>query len=221
MVAKLQRVLSTNIVIVGIDLLNQPTEAERFKTQVDPDLRIDIGAVANITSGESEPSRRITSDIDRIILELLPNRVTITRQHPTHGDLPRFAEVISRAIECTELSDPTPTVFGYNIEAGFEQDSDQPALNYLGNILFSEPPQANPNWRFAGATARTVFFADSGTWTISVEPRFNDPAEHRIFLSTNLHKGQQQLPTEREALLSLNEIWEETLAFMRNLDEGS
>ena len=221
MVARLQRVQSTNIVFVGLALLTDPAEAERFKAQVDPDLRIDLGTVTNVASGESEPSRRITSDSDRIILELLPNRATITRQYPTRDDLPRFAEVISRAIACTQLSDSAPTAFGYNIEAVFTQDSGQPALNYLGNVLFAESPQANPDWRFAGATARTVFFADSGIWTITIEPRFNDPAEQRIFLSANLHKDQQRLPTQQEALTSLTEVWDETLAFIRHLNQRS
>lgn len=221
MVATLQRVLSTNIVLVGIDLLNQPSEAEKFTTLVDPDLRIELGAVTNVASGETEPSRRITSDVDRIVLELLPTRTTITRQYPSYTDLGRLAQVITAAIDCTQLEGRKPTAYGYNIETLWVQDSGRPALNYLGHRLFSSQPPGNPNWQFVGATTQAVFADDASRWTITAEPRFNDINQERVFLSLNLHKDVQSLPAQGEIENTLKVVWDEALAFMDRLDPGS
>ena len=221
MVATLQRVLSTNMVLVGISLLSQSSEAEKFTSVVDPDLRLEVGAVTNLATGESEPSRRITSDIDRIVLELLPTRSTITRQYPSPDDLGRLAEVITAAVGCTQLDGRQPTAYGYNIETLWTQDSGQPALSYLGHRLFSNRSLGNPDWKFVGATTRVVFADGVGRWTITAEPRFNDVNEERVFVSLNLHKDEQILPVKEEIEVALNSVWEEVLAFMKQLDPGS
>ena len=218
---KLHHVPSTNLVLVGLDLIATHDETEQFTKSADLDLRIDLGHAINIASGETEQSRKLTSELDRIVLEISPSRTTITRQYPSRNDLARLSQVIATAISCTNLQCRTPRAFGYNIEMTFEQDSGETALAYLGNRLFRSQPPGNPDWHFVGATARSVFEDVSGQWTIAAEPRANDSTEARVFLNLNFHKTESRLPGEDEINDSLNRIWDEGLAFMNRLDQRS
>lgn len=215
---KLHYALSTNLVLVGIDLLTQPEETEQFAKLADLELKIDIGRTINVASGQTEQSRKFTSELDRIVLETSPSRATIARQYPERADLARFSKVIGAAIACSDLQSTVPRAFGYNIEMTFDQDSGTPALAYLGTHFFGHLSLGNPDWNFVGATARTVFSDPSGQWTISAEPRFGDSAQERVFLNLNLHKAEQRIPSEQEIEDCLNMIWDECLAFMDRLD---
>ena len=215
---RLHHALSTNLVLVGIDLLTQQEETEQFAKLADLELKIDRSRTINVSSGQTEQSRKFTSELDRIVLETSASRATIARQYPVRADLARFSQVIGAAIACTDLQNAAPRAFGYNIEMTFDQDSRTSALAYLGTHLFGDLSLGNPDWNFVGATARAVFADRSGQWTISAEPRFGDSAQERVFLNLNLHKAEQRVPDEHEIEESLNLIWDECSAFMDRLD---
>ena len=141
----LLHVLSVNLVLVGIDLLTTEEATRQFEKSADLDLRIDLGRAINIASGETEPSRKLVSELDRIVVETSSSRTTITRQFPLCADLARLSQVIATAISCTDLQGNKPRAFGYNIEMTFDQDSGESALAYLGNRLFGNQPLGTLN----------------------------------------------------------------------------
>ena len=221
MAATLHDVVSANLVLVGIGLLNQPEEAERFRRALDLDLGLEVGLVTNLQSGLAEPSRTLTLDRERIALNLTSSRSTITREYPDRdrSDLARLAQVASLAIESTDLEDDTPRAYGYNIEMVFNQDTEQSAIQYLGERLFDYGLLSKEGRDLLGGRGQLIFRDAAGQWTISVGPRPGEEATPRFFLSLNLHKDEQRLPTEDEITGSLEEVWREALAFTDRLDK--
>lgn len=219
MTATLLDVVSTNLVLVGIGLLRNPEEAEKFKTALDLDLRVEVGLLANSQTGITEQSRTFTVNRERTALTLSATRSTISREYPEHKDLARLATLATQAIECSDRGDQTLQAFGYNIEMVFDQTSNETAFHYIGNRLFGASPTGEPAWNFEGGAGRLVFSDGSGRHSFSVEPRFGDETTSRVFLSLNLHKDERVIPTEKEIADSLKDIWEEAEKFMTRLDE--
>ena len=71
-----------------------------------------------------------------------------------------------------------------------------------------------------GGTGRLVFDGDGAQWTVAVEPRFNDETAKRIFLSLNLHRVEQRLPSTSEVETSFREVWNQAHSFATRLDES-
>lgn len=220
MAAKLEDVLNANLVLVGVELLNDPEKFEQFRHEFASDLRFEVGLVTNGLTGVTEPSRTLVLSRDRIQFTLHASRSTITREYPEETGLAKLARSAALAIDLTDAKGP-PQAFGYNMELVFDQDSAQPARQYIGSRLFSRLPVANPGWDLVGGTGRMIFSDGTDQWTISAEPRFGDEATSRLFLSVNLHKYEQRFPSEDEMLASLEKIQRETLAFVNLWDEGA
>ncbi len=219
MTATLKDVIVINFVLVGIELLSTQEQVRAFVDAVEPDVKVEPNRTTNLLSGETEQGKTVAIDRERIAIESFPSRTSISRQYPSRSDLHRFSEVISEALNHTELGERAPRAFGYNMDMVLEQDSGRSALSYLGErILGSEPP-GNPDWDFAGATCRAIFSDDSRLWTFNVEPRFNDPNVALVFMSVNLHVSEQRFPSGEEIATSLNSIWEESQHFQDSLDQ--
>ena len=219
MAVNLEDVLSANLVLVGVELLNEPKEVERFHNELAPDLRLEVGMAVDVTTGLPEPSRTLTLGKDRIQLTLHASRATIAREYPDDSGLTRLAQVAARAIELTRLEGRVPRAFGYNIELVCDQNSGQPALQYIGNRLFASLLIDGPGRDFIGGTGQLIYAGADGKRTITVQPRFNDPATSRVFLSLNLHKQEQRFPDEAEIRTTLREIQQEALAFADRLEQ--
>ena len=219
MAATLQDVVSVNLVLVGVGLLNQPDEAERFRNALDTDMRLEVGLVANVPSGLTEPSRTFTLNRERISLNLSSSRSSIAREYPNQSDLARLAQVAALAIDCTDLEGNTPQAYGYNVEMVFNQGTGQSAIQYLGERLFDYGLLKKDGWDLLGGRGQLIFRDAVGQWTITVEPRFGEESTSRFFLSLNLHKDEQWLPPEDEITGSLEEVWQEALAFIERLDK--
>ena len=219
MAATLQDVVSANMVLVGVGLLNQPDEVERFKTRLDVDLRVEVGLVTNVQSGQTEPSRTLRLDRERIALDLSPSRSSIAREYPEYSDLARLAQVSALAIGCTDLADRAPLAFGYNVEMVFSQDTGQSSIQYIGERLLSYQSLGRAGWDLFGGTGQIIYTGDASRWAITIRPQTGDAATTRIALALNLHKDEQRLPDETEIRRSLEEARKEAVSFMNRLDE--
>ncbi len=220
MAMTLEDVLSVNLVLVGVELLHEPDMVERFRNELAHDLRLEVGMVVLGATGVPEPSRILTMSRDRIQLTLHASRSTIAREYPDDLGLTRLAHVADRAIELTNLEGKAPQAFGYNMELVFDQDSGQPAIQYIGNRLFGNLPTGVPGRNLVGGTGQLIFSDSAGQWTISIQPRFNDSDTRRVFLSLNLHKQEQRFPDEAEIQTTLEQIRQETLAFADRLERA-
>ena len=223
MAVQVYDIVSANLVLVGIRLLDTPAEFEKFAEALDADLQAELGISANVAGGMPEPTRKVTLSRDRIVLTMSPSRTSLDKEYPSRenptGDFARLAEVAQCAIASTVLESNRPAAFGYNLEAVFDQDSGQPALHYLGNRLFGPYSPGKAGWGLLGGTGQLIF-ADprNRQWTITARPRSNDEREHRVVLGLNLHLRDQPLPTAEEIQTALAEVWQEANDFMERLD---
>ncbi len=220
MAVTIQDVVKANLVMVGVRLLSKPEDFEGFKRSVGTDVQIaGAGLIADIPAGITEPGHTFALNRDRITLELSRSRSTISRDYPLRDDLRRLAEVAWQAIDNSSLAGAQPQAFGFNIEMIFDQDSQAPAFGYLSSRLFNVEPLGNEGWQFVGGAGRLIFDDSGRHWTISLEPRFNDKTESRVFLSANLHVGEQPLPDEVGIRTSLEKVWDNIHEFVQRLDK--
>ena len=219
MAVDLLDVVSSNLVLIGTGLLNHENEIERFKTAFDLDMRLEIGVVANAVTGTTEQSRTFTLNRERISLNLSSSRSTITREYPTRSEFTRFAEVVTLAIDCSEVDRRSPRTFGYNIEMVFGQDTGLPAVRYIGERLIGPDHLGESGWELTGGAGRVSFNSAGGRRNFVVEPRFGDEETSRLFLSVNLHQQETNLPEQDEITKTLESLWSEAIAFVERLDQ--
>ena len=213
-------VIKANFVLVGIRLLGAPDELESFKRAIGTDVQVaGVGMGVNMQTGIAEPGLTFTLNRDRITLDFSSSRSTINRDYPSREELPRLAEVCGQAIDSTLITEQQIRAYGFNIELFFDQQSAATAFEYLSKRLFDVGSLGNEGWQFVGGAGRLVFSDVGRRWTISLEPRLNDEAESRVFLSINLHKVEHTPPGEGEIRDSLEEIWDEVHKFIKRLDE--
>ena len=220
MAVKTPEVVKVNLVLVGLRLLSAPEEVESFKQTIGADVQLTgVGMGVNVQTGIPEPGFMLTLNRDRITLELSPARSTINRDYPSREELSRLAAVAGQAITTTSITEHQLRAFGFNIELIFDQDSQTPAFRYLSRRLFDVGPLGNEGWQFVGGAGRLIFDDSGRRWTVSLEPRFNEETESRVFLTINLHRPEQRAPLEGEIRDSLEELWDETHRFVQRLDE--
>ena len=220
MVASVQDVLKTNMVLVGVGLLNASEEVSAFTEAVGTDVVLSGAGIAfGIPAVPPESGRVLTLNRDRIALELFPSRSTIGREYPTYEELDRLAQVADYAISKTDSGSQELKAFGYNVELVYSQDSGNSSLRYLGDRLFAPNIPSSEGWVRVGGAGRMIFESNGARWMITVEPRFNDEAEARVFLSLNLHIAKQTLPEEAEIKASLQQAWKEAHNFTAYLDQ--
>ena len=213
-------VIRANLVLVGLRLLSAPEEIDSFKRAIGTDFQLAVsGMSVNIQTGIAEPGFTLALNRDRITLDLSASRSMVNRDFPSREELPRLAEVAGQAISHTLIEEDQLRAFGFNIELVFDQQSAATAFEYLSKRLFDVGPLGNEGWQLIGGGGKLIFSDGKRCWTISLEPRFNDEAESRVFVSVNLHKAEGTLPTQGEIRESLEELWDEVHHFIDRLDE--
>ncbi len=217
---KVEDVVSVNMVLVGFPPFNAQEEFEAFRRAVGADLQIAGGGlIANPSPGVPEPSIQLTLNRDRITIDLAPSRSIINRDYPSREDLHRLSDVIGKFLSNSTYDTSRPQAFGINIKLIFDTESEISAFEYLSSRLFDVEPLGSTGWRFIGGAGRLIFDEDGRRWTISLEPRFNDYDESRVFLDSNLHVYGQPLPEEAGIGELLGEVWDEIHKFVKRLDQ--
>ena len=113
----IQDVLKINIVLLGIGLLKEPDELKAFRESVASDVIVS-GAGLAIGMPGAETARRVTMNRDRIELDLSPSLSVIGRDYPAYGDLDRLAEVVSYALDNTNLKGSSASVLWVQYRIG-------------------------------------------------------------------------------------------------------
>lgn len=216
---KVEDVVSVNIVMVGFPPFDMQENFDAFRRAVGPDLQIaGAGLIANPLPGIPEPGIQLTLNRDRISIDLSPSRSIINRDYPSREDLGRLAEVIGKFVTYSTYDYSNPQTFGINIRLIFDPESETSAFEYLASRLFDVEPLGRTDWRFIGGSGRLIFDEDGRRWTISLEPRFSDFEETRVFVDSNLHLYGQPLPEETEIGDLLEEVWDEVHKLVGRLD---
>ena len=217
-------ILSVNLVLVGVELLQDPAKFEAFRSASDPDLQIQMGFVAEVPTGLTGQNRRVHLNRDRVILELSPTRSSVSKQYPdSRQDLELLTQTADLAIRNTDFNEVKPRAFGFNIELVYDQHSGDPATKYIGDRLFGGLSLGEDGWSLVGGTGHLIFNDKNvdRLWIINVQPRANDDFGTRIFLAMNLHNNVVEIPSKETILSSLTELWDEAHAFALRLDDRS
>lgn len=213
MPASVQDVLKVNIVLVGVNILNDHSEFVAFSKAVATDV-VRIGEELGSAIG-----RRFALQRDRINMVSSVDRTIIERDFPSVDDLERLAEVVDNALQLTKAKG-SPKSFGYNLELVYDQDSEETAFQYIGTRLFREDIFTPGGWKLGGGAGKLVFHSPAGRWTVQLDPRFNDMDSSRVFLSLNFHKQEERIPNLDEMLDAFNLVWSQSDSFVKCLDEG-
>ncbi len=213
-------VIKANLTLVGPRLLRTPEELESFKRAIGTDVQLaGVGMGVNVQTGVPESGVTLILNRERIALDLTPGRSIINRDYPLREDLPKLANVAGQAINCTSIGEQQLRAFGFNIDLIFDQDPETPAFTYISRRLFDVDALGSQGWQFIGGSGKLIFSDGERRWTITLEPRFNDETESRIFSSVNLHRAERTIPTEDEIRSSLQRMWDEVHNFVERLDE--
>ena len=213
-------VVGVNLVLADLRLISSQEGLKSFKASVGTDVQQSgVGMALNVTTGAAEPGVIYTLSRDRISLDLSAARSVVTREFPTRDDLPMLATIAGKAIDVTHEVDDELVAFGVNIDLIFGQDSKAPAYSYLSRRLFNSDVLENERRQLFGGSGKLLFDDKVGRrWTFSLEPRFNDATEVRVFLSVNLHSPPALVPARLDIESSLLELWDETHQFVDQLD---
>ena len=216
MTARLEDVLKTNVVLVGIRLLSTLPERDAFRRVVETDVSevapsIQLGISAGPTQLELGLSTLVL-DRDRITLELTPDRSTISREYPSKEGLERMAEVVGHAIDLSNPGRQQLRAFGFNVEVIYVLGDEDTAYQYIAARLLA--PDLFRNYFLRGGAARFHLVREDQTWNLNIEPRFSDPATNKVFVSLNLHFDSPTMPSKSLIRESLQKVWAQAHSIM-------
>ncbi|MXY71466.1 MAG: hypothetical protein F4Y97_00340 [Dehalococcoidia bacterium] len=219
-----REVLKSNIVLVGIALLNSEAEIDAFRNAVDAEVTVELPGLPglSLSSPLQEVPRLIKINRDRIVLNISPERSVIERQYPSADDLSRLADIASLAITHTVSgSASAPSAFGFNVEMLYESDTTPRASRYIADRLFDPELSVNDGWALHGGSAKLSFASGESLWNVAIEPRFQDGETPKVYFSLNLHRGEARLPSTTDIVTSLQETWTNAEAFVAKFDKVS
>ena len=219
-------VLTANLVLLGVVLLREKDQRDRFADLVNTEViserlvNVSVPALPTITTPANISDTGLVLNLhrDRIQLVSAPSRTTVERQYPTFDDLGRLAEVAGYAIDATDLDGQAPTASGFNIGLVCRHSEEESSERYIAERLFRHERFSIENWTLVGGAGRISFEGNDVRWTVTLEPRAEDPSGRRVFLSLNLHRDTREVPNREEILGSLQEVWDRSRDFATQLD---
>ena len=225
-------VLKINLVLVGVRLLSTQEERNSFEKAVGaevsspPEIGIGIGIEITAPVGVNaptnipapEPPSILILNRERITLESILDRSTINREYPSEDGLDRLSEVVELAIDRSNLLNQQLRAFGFNIEVVYELSPGETASQFMSSNIFTRNLFQEAGFQFIGGAAKLQLVRNGSLWNMSVEPRLGDAAANRIFVSLNLHKDDNKIPSRSTIRGSLKEIWNQAHSIMNRFD---
>ena len=219
MTIKILEVLKANVVLVNVNLLSEPGQQDQFRRATDEHVEMIAVPPIPVPDLRAEIPTVFTMPKQRIEITCAASRSSIERQYPSKvEDLDHLAGIASLAINLTELGNQPPTAYGFNIDLVYRPRSVQFSGEYLADRLFLRQRFDTERWALRAGSGILRFEGDDAQWSIKVEPRANDPSGRKVYLSLNLHKEKQQIPSPEEIRDSLRDTWNRSRDFAKQLD---
>lgn len=219
MATMVQDILKVGIVFIGEELLKTPDQYTTFSDAIDTEVTI---AFPGVTTGQFQGnhgySRKIELPKERITLELSENTTVVNMEYPEFDSLNRLIEIIDHALSKTELDSSSSLNLRYIMDLVYDQTSGDSALQYVGKRLFGGFELDIDGWSLGGGIGTLDFNSKDGQWYLQLEPRFRDEYASKVFMSLNLLKYNQQIPSIDEIRLSLNTVWGNALKIIPMID---
>jgi len=218
-----QDVLKTNLVMAGVRLLSSQEEQRQFDRQVGTEV---LKASASIPLDiplltgpqELELAQKLRLDRDRIELEIVGNQTLISMEYPSKDTLDRLAEVAVLAIRSSNIADHNLSAVGFNLEVVYNQDSEPSAYEFLTKRLFAPNLFQAAGYQIRGGAAKLLLTRGEEVWNVTLEPRFNNPEESRLFASFNLHQNTNRMPKPDSIKPTLESVWEQAHLVTRHFE---
>ena len=222
---RVQDVLKANLTLVGVGLLGSDEERERFGRGVGTDVS---GAIAGFAlppipgltarSQDLELGQRLRLDRDRIELEIVGDRTIIGIEYPSKDRLARLAQIATLAIKSSDISDHDLRGVGFNLEAVYELTSGSTAYEFLAGRVFAPNLFQAAGYQIRGGAAKLLLTRGDEVWNVTLEPRFNNPEESRLFASFNLHQNTNRMPKTDSIKPTLESVWDQAHLITRHFD---
>ena len=208
MATKVQDILKVSIVFIGEELLKTPDQYTAFSDAIDTEVTIEF---PNVATGQFQGNlgsvRKIELPKERITLELSENTTVVNIEYPQYESLSRLIEITGHAINNTELDSSSSITLRYIIDLVYDQSSGESALQYVGKRLFGDFKIEIDEWSLGGGIGTLDFNSKEGRWYLQLEPRFRDENATKVFMSLNLIKHNQQIPSNGTIKPSLDTVW--------------
>ncbi len=212
---ELDDILKVNIVLLGIQILNNPEQREAFKDSVGTEVVEGVQGAIELAIGISStgslppppPLLPLVLNRDRITLNGVPGRSDVTKDFPSDRgvDLSRLAEVAQLAIENSDLRGQRLQAYGFNLEAVYSLPVS--AGDFLSQRILNPGLFKDGGYQVVGGSSNLQMVKGPHLWNLRFEPRFGNFNTNKIFVGFNLHRNSEAIPKETEILRSLDEVW--------------
>ena len=214
---KMQEVLKFNLVLVGIKLLEGEREFRRFQSAVGKevsrpggDLTIEIaGSALPGIAGGALPIPNLSQNLrigsEQVSIDLALDRTTFTREYPALEDIDRFVEIIVAAVQSSSTVGRSVRAFGYNLEAVVGLSPPETAAQFMTEHVVAGHSLSASGYEINNASVGMSCIRNGKLWNIKIEPRQDNP--NALFMALNFHHTENRIPSKRDIVEALNEIW--------------
>ena len=222
MPVQVEDVLSVNAVLVGTELLNDANEVAACSNAIGQEFLQDGTFLDAVPQTAPIPGRVLRLPRERIFVQVSALRSRVTREYPAESDdVALVAKVATQALACASTRQPEVSAHGYNLTMVYSGDSGENALLYLGRRVFASPKFAPQEWRSLGGQGKLIFQDGKRQWTLTFEPRLQDPSTPKVFLDVNLHVPEVGVPGEDEMEARLRELWDRAHSLIEAIDANA
>ena len=196
MIAGVDEVLKANLVLLGLRLVHTASQKSAFDSKVNVDtiesspIPLPI-PIPNIQTGVGQidlAPKKLTLGRDRIALDLMPDRTTVSIDYPTDAnDLEKLAKVARTAIEVSDVGNQQLRAFGFNVEVVYKLTDGEQASEFISRNIYAPGLFQDAGFSIIGGSSQLVLVKDGQLWNVTVEPRFGKPDSNKIFTAINLH----------------------------------
>jgi len=221
MTVNVQEVLVVDTVLLNLALLQNEREILACSQAMQAEIVLD-GIVLDPQPRGAAPVQGQVLQLhrDRMRVETSAIRTRIAKEYPAAiEDLDLLSKLTAEALEATDLGGRSPTAFGFNIKIVYDQESDEPAIHYLGRRLFKSARGICENWSQVGGFGKMIFQEGDKQWTIALEPRMQELHATKVFLDVNLHLQQARLPSRNDLDSLLGELWSQAHSLIETIDD--
>ena len=218
-------ILNVSVVFAGVELMNMPDARGNLSSALNDAeiLTEEVGFSLPVVEGAPSAARRYVLERDRISIEVTTGRSSIQKDYPSpttpSDDFDRLAEIVTHALINTDFEEQELSAYGYNMVIVFNPDWQQPAIQYLGEHLFSPTAYIKDGWQREGGYGSLLFTDDQKRrWTFLLEPRpRNNTTSKRLYIAVNLHIPDTEPPNQESISGALDESLRNSTDFVEQL----
>ena len=226
---EMQEVLKFNLVLVGIKLLEDEAAFRKFQHAVGKevsrqggDMTVEIaGSALPGIAGSALPIPNLSQNLrigsEQVSIDLVLDRATFTREYPALEDIDRFVEIIVAAVQCSSTSGRSVRAFGYNLEAVVGISPPANAAQFMTDHVVAGHSLSASGYEINSATVRMSCIRNGKLWNIRIEPRQDNP--NALLIALNFHHAENRIPSKRDIVEALNEIWNQVDIVVNSFQE--